>query len=114
MDRRRRILGLALTVLLVALTGNAAAACAGMTAESCCCAMMDAAPCRELSDKAETSKSARDATLPTREAGPAAILDTPAPLPGVDEDGTAEPATALTFADGSSPPIYLRHCSLLN
>ena len=114
MDRRRLTFGLAQISLLVALSGDVAMACSEMTPETCCCEMMDAAPCRDLAEKRETSDSARDDVVPTRPAQvPAAVLAGAVLLTaGGNEPLLAESPIAAVAAAG--PPLYLRHCSLLN
>ncbi|MCP4660753.1 MAG: hypothetical protein GY856_35575 [bacterium] len=113
MNSFRRIAAFALVLALAAVTCDVT--CAATTPpESCCCGMLDSAPCEELSvhDGCPVSRD-DDAVEQSSAQTTPIVLPVSAAPPELDR--TAGPADERTEPEAAfaSPPLFLNHCRFL-
>lgn len=109
----RRIVSFALVLALAAATCDLA--CAATTQpESCCCGMLDAAPCKELTGPGCCPTSRDDDAVEQSSAPTTPVVLTTSIAPPV-LDRAAGPAEEWTETDAAfaSPPRFLNHCCFL-
>jgi len=110
----RRIVSFALVLALAAVTLEVS--CAATTPpESCCCGMLDSAPCKQLTgpDCCPTSRDDEAVGQPSAQTTTVVLPVSVVALPAPDRAaGPAEKWTALAAAF-ASPPLFLNHCRFL-
>ncbi len=113
MTSLRRIVSFALVLAFAAVTFEVD--CAATTPpESCCCGMLDAAPCKEPTGPG-CCPTSRDDDAVEQSSSPTTPVVLPTAVAPPALDRAAGPAEEWTELDPAfaSPPLFLNHCRFL-